>query len=117
MHAVKAVNYNTISCILAEWNQRIHYEVKEELSYFIIKKPHQLQPTSDFSVAKELLHSVDLRDILLEVESLSREIILDKTIETTANSNEHGKVYVAEVTVTSEKNELNVNIKVTSVCL
>lgn len=58
-----------------------------------------------------------LRDILLEVESLSREIILDKTIETTANSNEHGKVYVAEVTVTSEKNELNVNIKVTFVCL
>lgn len=114
MHAVKAVNYNTISCILAEWN---HYEVKEELSYFIIKKPHQLQPTSDFSVAKELLHSVNLRDILLEVESLSREIILDKTIETTANSNEHGKVYVAEVTVTSEKNELNVNIKVTFVCL
>lgn len=100
MHAVKAVNYNTISCILAEWNQRIHYEVKEKLSYFIIKKP-QLQPTSDFSVAKELLHSVDLRDILLEVESLSREIILDKTIETTANSNEHGKVYVAEVKKTN----------------
>lgn len=112
MHAVKAVNNNTISCILAKWIQRIHNEVKEELSDFIIKKPHQLQPTSDFSVAKELLHGVDLRDILLEVESLSREVILDKTIETTADSNEHGKVYVAEVTVTSEKNELNVNIKV-----
>lgn len=112
MHAVKAVNYNTISCILAKWIQRIHNEVKEELSDFIIEKPHQLQPTSNFSVAKELLHGVDLHDILLEVESLSREVILDKTIETTADSNEHGKVYVAEVTVTSEKNELNVKKKV-----
>lgn len=117
MHAVKVVNHNTIPCILAEWNQRIHYEVKKELSNFIINKPRQLQPTSDFSFAKELLHAVNLRDILLEVESLSREVILNKTIETTADKNEHGKVYVAEVTVTSEKNELNVNIKVTSVCL
>lgn len=115
MHAVNFVNYNTISCILAEWHQRIHYVVKEELSNYIIKKPHQLQPTSDFSFTKELLHGVNLRDVLHEVELLSKEVILNKTIETTANSNEHGKVYVAEVTVTSEKNELNVKIKVTSV--
>lgn len=95
----------------AEWNQRIHYVVKEELSNYIIKEPHQLQPTSDLSFTKELLHGVNLRDVLHEVELLSKEVILNNTIETTANSNEHGKVYVAEVTVTSEKNELNVNIK------
>lgn len=34
-------------------------------------------------------------------------------METTEDNGEHGKVYVAEVTVTCEKSELNVNQKVT----
>lgn len=87
----------------------------KKLSSFITEEFHQ--PTSDFSFAKELLCCVSFDDIILEVESLSREVILNKTIETTAENDEHGKVYVAEVTVTCEKSELKVNQKVTSVYL
>lgn len=85
----------------------------KKLSSFINKE--FLRPTSYSSFAKELLYCVSFDDIILEVESLSREVILNKTIETTADNDEHGKVYVAEVTVTCEKSKLNVNQKVTSV--
>lgn len=54
---------------------------------------------------------------MFEVEFFLREIIFDKMIEIIVNSNEYGKVYVVEVIVISEKNELNVNIKVIFVCL
>lgn len=87
----------------------------KKLSSFITKECHL--PTLSLSFAKELLCCVNFDDIILEVESLSREVILNKTIETTENNEEHGKVYVAEVTVTCGKSELNVNQKVTSVCL
>lgn len=86
----------------------------KKLSSFMTKEFHHKR-TLNFSFAKELLCCVNLDDIILEVESLSREVILNKTIETTAGNVEHGKVYVAEVTVTCEKSELNVNQKVTSI--
>lgn len=74
-------------------------------------------PTSDFSLAKELLRCVNFRDIILEVKSLSRKVTLNKTFEAAADSHEPGKVYVAEVTVTCEKKQLIVKPKVTSFCL
>lgn len=86
----------------------------------IIEKLHGLLieafrlPTSDVSFAKELLHCVNFRDIIHEVRSLSRKVTLNKTFETTADSQEPGKVYVAEVTVTCEKKQLIVKPKVTS---
>lgn len=60
------------------------------------------QPTSDMSFAPELLNGVNLNNIILEIKSLSREVILNNMILTTVDTsnNEHGKVYVAEVTVT-----------------
>lgn len=84
-------------------------EIKK-LSSFITKECHL--PILSFSFAKELLCCVNFDDIILEIESLSREVILNKTIETTEDNGEHGKVYVAEVTVTCEKSELNVKQKV-----
>lgn len=74
-------------------------------------------PTSDFSLAKELIRCVNFRDIILEVKSLSRKVTLNKTFEAAAVSLEPGKVYVAEVTVTCEKKQLIVKPKVTSFCL
>lgn len=88
----------------------------KKLSSFMTKEFHHKR-TLSFSFAKELLCCVNLDDIILEVESLSREVILNKTIETTAGNDEHGKVYVAEVTVTCEKSELNVSQKVTPIFL
>lgn len=84
-------------------------EIKK-LSSFITKECRLRTLSSSF--ANELLCCVNFDDIILEIESLSREVILNKTIETTEDNDEHGKVYVAEVTVTCEKSELNVNQKV-----
>lgn len=73
----------------------------KKLSSLLIKALYQL--TSDFSFAKELLRCVDFRDIIFQINSLSRKVTLNETFETTADGHEPGKVYVAEVTVTCEK--------------
>lgn len=77
------------------------------------------QPTSDMSFAPELLNGVNLNNIILEIKSLSREVILNNMILTTVDTsnNEHGKVYVAEVTVTCKKNQLTISQKVYTVCM
>lgn len=90
-------------------------EVIEKLPGLFIKYFH-LQ-TSDFSFANELLHCVKFRDIMSEVKLLSRKVTLNNTFETTTESHEPGKVYVAEVTVTCEKKQLIVKPKVSSFCL
>ncbi|XP_034317808.2 uncharacterized protein [Magallana gigas] len=48
---------------------------------------------------------------MFEVKSLSRKVILNNTFETTTDSHEPGKVYVAEVTVTCERKQLIVKPK------
>lgn len=88
----------------------------------VIKKLHDLLiehhlPTSDFSFATELLYCVNFHSIMFEVKSLSRKVTLNNTFETTTESHEPGKVYVAEVTVTCEKKQLIVKPKVSYLCL
>lgn len=90
-------------------------EVIEKLPGLFIKYFHL--PTSDFSFAKELLRCVNFLDIMFEVKSLSRKVTLNNTFETTTESHEPGKVYVAEVKVTCEKQQLIVKPKVSSFCL
>lgn len=89
-------------------------EVIEKLPGLLIKFLHL--PTSNFSFAKELLRCVNFLDIMFEVKSLSRKVILNNTFETTTDSHEPGKVYVAEVTVTCERKQLIVKPKVLSFC-
>lgn len=90
-------------------------EVIENLPSLFIKYIHPR--TSDFSFASELLLYVKFLRIMLEVKFLSREVTLNNTFETTTESHEPGKVYVAEVTVTCEKKQLIVKPKVSSFCL
>lgn len=90
-------------------------EVIEKLHGFLIEC-FRLQ-TLDFSFAKELLNCVNFLDIIIEIKSLSRKVTLNNTFETTTESHEPGKVYVADVTVTCEKKQLIVKPKVSSFCL
>lgn len=90
-------------------------EVIEKLHGLLIEYIHL--PTSDFTFANELFRYVKFSDIIFEVKLLSREVTLNNTFETTTESHEPGKVYVAEVTVTCEKKQLIVKPKVSSFCL
>lgn len=89
----------------------------KKLSASIIKEIQQ--PTSDFSFAPELFDCVNLNDIILEIKSLSREVLLNKMIMTTIDTSNTkcGNVFVTDVTVTCKKNQLTVNHKVYTVCM
>lgn len=70
------------------------------------------QPTSDLSFAQELFDYVYLDDIIPDIKSLSKEVLLNQMIITAdAKNTKYGKVFVTEVTVTCKNNQLTINHK------
>lgn len=76
------------------------------------------QPTSDLSFAQELFDYVYLDDIIPDIKSLSKEVLLNQMIITAdAKNTKYGKVFVTEVTVTCKNNQLTINHKVYTLCM
>lgn len=99
------------------WSKPINSLTIKKLFTSIIKEIQQ--PTTDFSFAPELFNGVNLNNIILEINSLSREVLLNKMTMTTADTSntECGKVFVTEAIVTCRMNQLTVNQKVYTLCM
>lgn len=72
-----------------------------------------MQPQySQMGFAQDLLKNIHMDNIISELKSLSTEVVLNKKFNKVEYSDEHGKVFVSEMTVFYEKNQLRVNQRV-----
>lgn len=89
--------------------QRIHCKDLNILSGSISDIVNFSSPSS---FAEKLLNAEQKNKLISEIKSLSTDVVLHKTIEANTEREEHGKVYVFEVKVCWEKNQLCVTEQV-----